>query len=186
MDIFIQKQGNRFSIVTQNYDKLDQLNITLNLPYELKWWTTYNSFGFTYANLEYDRGSDLLNYNIPSFYVYSYNAFKFPKVVNFEVTFQYVSSGAEGFFTYESFSQLGFSLERKFLEDKLSVRLSVSDILFGYREAGNDLIEAFDVRYVNRYDTRFVRLALSYSFGKLKAKGLKDRSVNKSERSRVD
>ncbi len=107
-------------------------------------------------------------------------------MVNFEVTFQYVSSGAEGFFTYESFSQLGFSLERKFLEDKLSVRLSVSDILFGYREAGNDLIEAFDVRYVNRYDTRFVRLALSYSFGKLKAKGLKDRSVNKSERSRVD
>ncbi len=185
MDIFIQKQGNRFSIVTQNYDQLDQLNITLNLPYELKWWTTYNSFGFTYARLEYDRGSDLLNYNIPSFYLYSYNAFKFPKVVNLEVTFQYVSAGANGFFTYEPFSQLGFSLERKFFDDNLSVRLSVNDLLFGYREAGNDLIDAFDVRYINRYDTRFVRLALSYNFGKLKAKDLKDRSVNSSESSRV-
>ncbi|MFK7796607.1 MAG: TonB-dependent receptor [Aureispira sp.] len=186
MDIFIQKEGNRFGIITQNYDKLDELNVTLNLPYELKWWTTYNSFGFSYTNVEYDRGNDLLNYNIPSFYVYSYNAFKFPKVVNFEVTFQYVSAGAEGFFSYQPFSMLGFSLERKFLDDKLSVRLSVNDLLFGYREAGNDLVDVFDVQYVNRYDTRFVRLALSYSFGKLKAQGLKDRSVNKSESSRID
>ncbi|BDS15123.1 outer membrane beta-barrel family protein [Aureispira anguillae] len=185
MDIFIDKQGNSFNIITQNYEKVDQINVTLNLPYENKWWTTYNSFGFSYTILQYDKGSDLLNYARPMFYIYSYNAFRIPKVFNLELTFQYVSGGAEGYFSFNPFYELGASIERKFLDDKLSIRLSVNDILYSYKESGVSLVNAFNVHYENRYDTRSIRLAISYNFGKLQSKGLKDRSVNRSETGRI-
>jgi hypothetical protein len=185
MDIFIDKTGDNFNIITKNYDKVDQINVSLNIPYENKWWTTYNAFGFSYTMLQYDKGSDLLNYNRPMFYAYSYNAFRIPKVFNLEVTFQYVSGGAEGYFSFNPFYELGASIERKFLDDKLSLRLSFNDILYSYRESGVSLINDFSINYNNRYNTRYVRLAISYNFGKLKATGLKDRSVNRSEAGRV-
>jgi hypothetical protein len=185
MDIFIDKTGNSFNITTKNYAKVDQINVSLNIPYENKWWTTYNAFGFSYTMLQYDKGSDLLNYNRPMFYAYSYNAFRIPKVFNLEVTFQYVSGGAEGYFTFNPFYELGASIERKFLDDKLSVRLSFNDILYSYRESGKSLVSDFNINYQNRYNTRYVQLAISYNFGKLKAKGLKDRSVNRSEAGRI-
>lgn len=185
MDIFIEKKNHNFNIITKNYEKVDQLNISLNLPYENKWWTTYNAFGFSYTALQYDKGSDLLNYTRPMFYIYSYNAFRIPKVFNLELTFQYVSGGAEGYFSFNPFYELGASIERKFLDDKLSVRLSVNDLLFTYRESGVSLVNSFNVQYQNRYNTRFVSLAISYNFGQLKTNGLKDRSVNKAEMGRI-
>lgn len=186
VDMFIDKKGDNFNITTRNYDQVDQWNISLNLPYENKWWTTYNAFGFSYTQLQYDRGDAVLNYSRPMFYAYSYNAFRIPKIVNLEVTFQYVSGGAEGYFEFKPFYTLGASLERKFLDDKLSVRLSFDDILYSYVERGNALVTAFDIDYTNLYDTRYVRLALRYNFGELKAPGLKDRSVNKAEMQRIN
>ncbi|WMX15646.1 TonB-dependent receptor domain-containing protein [Aureispira sp. CCB-E] len=185
MDIFIDKVGNNFNIITKNYDKVDQINVSLNLPYENKWWTTYNALGFSYTTLQYDKGNDLLNYSRPMFYIYSYNAFRIPKVFNLEITFQYVSGGAEGYFSFNPFYELGASIERKFLDDKLSIRLSFSDILYSYRESGRSLVSNFNINYHNRYSTRYARLAISYNFGKLKAQGLKDRSVNRSEIGRI-
>lgn len=185
MDIFIDKSGNSFNIITKNYEKVDQLNISLNVPYENKWWTTYNTLGFSYIMLNYNKGSNLLNYARPMFYAYSYNAFRIPKIFNLELTFQYVSGGAEGYFTLDPFYELGASIERKFLDGKLSVRLSFEDILYSYQENGKSLINAYNIYYTNRYDTRYVRLAVSYNFGKLKTNGLKDRSVNGAEMGRI-
>jgi hypothetical protein len=185
MDIFIDKTGDNFNIITKNYDKVDQINVSLNIPYENKWWTTYNAFGFSYTMLQYDKGNDLLTYNRPMFYAYSYNAFRIPKVFNLEVTFQYVSGGAEGYFSFKPFYELGASIERKFLDDKLSIRLSFNDILYSYRESGKSLVSDFNINYQNLYNTRYARLVISYNFGKLKAKDLKDRSVNRSEAGRV-
>ena len=185
MDIFLDKVGNNFNIITKNYDKVDQYNVSLNVPYENKWWTTYNSFGFSFTQLQYDRGNDLLNYGRPMFYVYSYNAFRIPKVFNVELTFQYVSGGAEGYFSFNPFYELGASIERKFLDDKLSVRISVEDILYTYRESGRSLVNAFKVDYTNLYESRYVRLAISYNFGKLESRGLQDKSVDKSEIGRI-
>lgn len=186
VDLFIQKEGDVFNIITKNYDQVDQLNISLNLPYENKWWTTYNALGFSYTALDFDRGNNLLSYGRPMFYVYSYNAFRIPKVATIEATFQYVSAGAEGYFSFKPFSQLGFSISRKFLNDKLSIRLNFQDVYFGYREQGNSLISSMDIAYRNLYDTRYVRLSMTYNFGQLKSTGLKDRSVNKSEAGRID
>jgi hypothetical protein len=185
MDIFIDKQGNNFYITTKNYDIVDQYSVGLNIPYENKWWTTYNAFGLNYTNLQYSKGDNFLTYSKPLFYLYLYNAFRIPKVFNVEITFQYVTGGAEGYFDFEPFYQLGASIERKFLDGKLSVRLSVEDILYSYREKGKSLVNQFDIKYTNLYDTRYVRLAVSYNFGKLKAKNIKDRTVDGSERGRI-
>lgn len=185
MDMFIEKDGDNFNIITKNYDQVDQINVSLNIPYENKWWTTYNSFGFSWTDLRFDRGSEELNYGRPMFYIYSYNAFRIPKVFNLELTFQYVSGGAEGYFSFRPFYELGASIERKFLDDKLSVRLSVEDITYAYRESGYALVNAFNIEYSNLYESRYVRLSLHYNFGKLKASNVKDRSVNRSEMSRI-
>jgi len=185
MDMYIEKDGDNFNIITKNYDRVDQINVSLNIPYENKWWTTYNSFGFSWTDLSFDRGSTALSYSRPMFYIYSYNAFRIPKVFNLELTFQYVSGGAEGYFSFRPFYELGASIERKFLDDKLSVRLSFEDITYAYRESGYSLVNAFNIEYNNLYESRYVRLALHYNFGKLKAPNVRDRSVNRSEMSRI-
>jgi hypothetical protein len=177
--------SNSFTAQTQNIEKAETYSIGLNLPYELDWWTTYNSFGYVKNAFTINDKGTIKTLTRPFWYMYLYNEFRFPKDFSMETTFEYYSSGIDGIFEFNPIHQLGGSITKKFFDKKLTVRFSARDILRSYKEAGTSTLEGFNLVYSNLQDTHLYRLAITWNFGKLKKADYKDRSVNQDEMNRI-
>jgi len=91
-----------------------------------------------------------------------------------------------GVFEYESNWSLNLGLQRKFLDDRLNVRLAANDIFY---QTGWDGTSFFDGMQVNvasgRWDSRRVSLSLTWDVGNTKVTSRKRKTGIESEASRV-
>lgn len=171
--------------ITKNLDYSETFSYNIALPYELKWWTTYNAFGYAINNFAYKQnGVNVINKR-PMFYIYLYDEFRFKKILSMEITYQYTSAGVDGIFTYNPFYTLSANIKKTFLKDKLTVRFIANDILSSFKEWGGSNIPGVDITYLSKYNTHYYMLSMNYQFGKLKSPGYKDRSVNQDEFQRI-
>ena len=178
--------SNSFTGQTRNIEKAESYTIGLNLPYEVKGWTTYNAIGYSINSFTFSDRGTIKTLTLPFWYLYMYNQFNFPEDFSLEITYQYYSNGLEGIFYFDPIHQLGASITKKMFKQKFIVRFEVRDILKTYREKGTSKLEGFSLVYNNNYDTQVFRLVLTYNFGKLKKADYKDRSVTKEERQRIN
>jgi hypothetical protein len=98
----------------------------------------------------------------------------------------YYSSGVDGIFNYNPIHSVGGSLTKKMYDGKLIVRLMASDLFNTYEESGTSKLDGFAVRYADRYDYSSFRIALRYTFGKLKSPTVDDQSVSGDASDRVE
>ena len=88
-------------------------------------------------------------------------------------------------FVYESSWSLDVGLQRKFMHDRLNVRLSASDLFY---ESGWNGVSDFDglKSYgLGRNDSRRVSLSLGYRFGNENVKSRKRETSMEAEQNRV-
>ena len=171
--LFVEKDPNSNAFVAQerNIDYQQSISVGLNLPYQLKWWTTYNGFGMNYNISRFQLDNSLANPRKPMFYVYLYNKLAIPKALDLEITYIYHSSGLQGIFEFFPSHNLIVSLSRKFLKDKLQMRVMGSDLLRLQNQGGVSTLDGFNVRYQEFWDSFNARISISYRFGELKKKG---------------
>lgn len=182
----VQNPGtNSFSAIPQNIESSDMYTIGIVLPYELPWWTTFNSFGYTWNNYKYNDNDNPIVNNKPSLYVSFYNEFRIPKILNIEITYEWTSPGAQGVFIMRPYQSLGASITRKFMKEKLTARLSVFDAMYREIETGTTTLGKFYVDYNSRMDTRSLQLSLTYNFGKMKNIEFTGSGINDTERDRI-
>ncbi len=188
LNLVVDKLNNgtdAFIAMTKNLDYSETYSYNIALPYELKWWTTYNAFGYAVNTFVYKQNGIQVKNKQPMYYVYLYNEFRFKKLFSMEITYQYTSGGVDGIFTYKPFYQLGANIKKTFFKDKLTVRLIANDILSSFKEWGGSNIPGYNVTYFTKYQTHYYMLSLNYQFGKLKAPDYKDKSVNQDEFNRI-
>jgi hypothetical protein len=171
--LFVEKDPNSNAFIAQerNIDYQQSLSVGLNLPYQLKWWTTYNGFGMNYNMSQIKLENSFYAPKKPMFYVYLYNKLAIPKTFDLEITYVYHSSGVEGIFEFFPSHNLSVSISRKFLDNKLNIRLSGNDLLRLQNQGGNSRLEGYNVRYQEFWDSFNMRISISYTFGKLQKKG---------------
>ncbi|MCB0478451.1 MAG: TonB-dependent receptor [Crocinitomicaceae bacterium] len=185
--LFVEKDTatNAFRAQERNINNMQSLNVGLNLPYQLKWWTTYNGFGMNYNISEFQLDNGLVSPKKPMFYVYLYNKLAIPKVFDFEITYIYHSSGIQGIFEFIPSHNLMVSFSRKFLNDQLQIRISGSDLLWIQTEGGTSRLEGYDVRFQEFWDSFNCRITISYKFGKLQNKNDDYKSKLEGEEKRI-
>ena len=86
-----------------------------------------------------------------------------------------------GYFVYKPSGNLSGGLRQLLLNDKLSIALSVNDILktnINRTTANTGQINQWGKEY---YDSRWVNLSVSYNFGSTKVKGSRNRSVGNED-----
>ena len=76
-------------------------------------------------------------------------------------------------------------LQRKFLQEKLNVRLTANDLFLQSGWSGVSRFDGLVSRGRGNWDSRFVSLSLSYNFGNQNVKSRKRKTSLESEAGRV-
>ena len=181
----LEDGSNAFTATTKNLDYSESYSIGTTLPYENKWTTFATYFGYFWNTFTYKQSGVAVTNSKPMYYIYLYNEYRIKKSLAIEIEGEYTGSGVDGIFTFNPFYYLNIAVKKKFLNDKLSVRLIASDILSSYKEWGGSNVPGYDVKYLSRENTHSYGIMINYNFGKMKQQQLKNKTVNQEEYNRI-
>lgn len=152
-----------------------------------KKWNAYFNASASYLDNQADYGEGaIVDLQAFTYSIYQQHTFDLPGGFKAEISGYYGGPGIwGGVFVYESSWSLDLGLQRKFLRDKLNVKLSASDLFY---ESGWDGVSSFDglVSYGSgRWDSRRVSLSLGYRFGNDNVKSRNRNTSIEAEAGRV-
>ncbi|WP_298473824.1 TonB-dependent receptor [uncultured Maribacter sp.] len=152
----------------QNLGKQKVFNINFNTHITINnWWDTYFNLngGHSRNQADYDDG---VTVDIESFSynIYYQNTLKLPYEISGEISGYFNGPGIwEGVFLYEPTYSLNLGLQRKFLKERMNVKLSVSDIFYQSGWSGFSDFNGLYSRGNGNWDSRRASLSISYKLG---------------------
>ncbi|MFT4972244.1 MAG: iron complex outermembrane receptor protein [Saprospiraceae bacterium] len=176
------------TIFWDNLAKKTVVSFNASLPFQVKeWWNVFLNVNASHIHNEADYGDGaVIDLKTFSYNFFTQNTFKLPKGFTAEVGGYFGGPGIwGGVFKYKETWSLNLGLQRKFLQDKLNVKLSANDLFY---EAGWDGVSRFNglESFGNgNWDSRNVSLSLNYSFGNQNVKSRKRKTSIESEAGRV-
>ncbi len=179
-EIYYSRPGNIGKTETYSINVESEIPIT-------KWYSA--SFYSELTNLVYKSKlyTETLDTNGTFFYFQINNKFTFAKSWAAEIFGSYISGIASGQVTTEPKGGVNFTIQKKILQEKGTLRFGVNDIFLTQINAGiiNNLRNTY-ADYRNVGDTRYASLTFTYSFGKaFESKNSQPRSSAESEQNRV-
>jgi outer membrane receptor protein involved in Fe transport len=132
-----------------------------------KKWNAYVNLSGSYMNNQADYGEGaVVDVQAWTYNIYMQNTITLPLGFKGEISGWFSGPGIwGGVFKYETSWSLDLGLQRKFLNEKLNVRLSANDI---FRQSGWSGTSDFNGLYSigsGRWDARRVNASVSYNFG---------------------
>lgn len=164
------------------------ISFSASLPFQVnKSWSAYFNLGASHIDNQADYGDGA----VIDIQAFTYNIFQqhtFNLIGGFkgEVSGWFSGPGIwGGVFKYETSWSLNIGLQRKFLEDKLNVRLSANDLFYESGWEGVSVFDGLESFGNGRWDSRNVSLSLSYNFGNQQVKSRKRKTGLENEAGRV-
>lgn len=192
MDFFAQLtqpagEGSNASYITEE-NIADRKNISLNVsaPFSVaKWWQVYANLNVYYTDYYADFGEgNVVDLTATAFNFYGQNTFMLPKGFKLQLSGFYNSPGVWGG-TFESVRMYGVDagLQRSFLNDKATVKVSVSDIFNTMKWGGVSDFGGLYIQTSGGWESRQLKLNLTYNFGNEQVKGARKRKTGLEEES---
>lgn len=183
------ENDNRANFITwENLANQTVIGLNISAPVQFtKFWEAYFNVSASHQDNQADYGEGaVVDVQVFTYSIYQQHTFSLFKGLKGEISGYYSGPGVwGGVFEYESNWSLNLGLQRKFLEDKLNVRLSANDIFY---ESGWDGVSVFDGLVSaggGRWDSRRVSLSVSYNFGNQNVKSRKRKTGMEDEAGRV-
>ncbi len=179
-------------ITWDNLSSQTLLSLNVSVPADInKWWNVYFTATGNYQDNQgfYEDGSpegSTIDLQVFNFNMYNQHTFKLPGKVSFEVSGFFSGPGVwGGNFEIKAMGALNLGVQRKFLNDKLRVRIGADDIFYtnGWR-GSSDFGGQFFTGGGN-WDSRRVSLSLNYNFGNEKVKGRKRNTAIEDAAGRI-
>ncbi|MDM1349580.1 TonB-dependent receptor [Myroides marinus] len=138
-----------------------QASLSMPIP-GINWWENYH--GIYFFNTRFDN--NLVNENKNTIGVFTYNNFKLPHNFSLELTAWYQNGGIESNFRYRSLGEVNLGVSKKFLDDKFTATLAVSD-LFKTGGIRTTVLENPTqlTNFTVKNDMRVFKFGISYNFG---------------------
>lgn len=179
---------NRNFLMEQNIANQQVVNLGVTYPLQLKkWWNAFLSLNAYHTRFDSDNPKFIdVQANVLSFY--GQNTFSLPKKWNLEISGWYSSPGIWGG-TYVTRSQgsLDIALQKKILNEKISLRLAMSDLLFTSPWRGTTQFGGVRINGSGGWESRQFRVNLSYNFGNKQVKSARQRQTGlEDEKSRMN
>lgn len=154
------------------------INIGVSLPFQIKkWWSVYLSVNASSTSyLANDPKFNPITQETVS--VYAQNTWLMPKGFKLELSGWFSSPSIwGGTYLTKSLGAFNAAIEKKFLKDKLSLRISGSDIFFTSFWKANATFG--DVSFIGSggYESQRVSVNLTYNFGNSEMKKIRDRKT---------
>ena len=161
----------------------------LSAPVQVtKRWNVYANLSASYTDNQADYGDGgVVDVQVFNYSGFVQNTVELPWGLTGEIGGYFSGPGVwGGVFRYEAQGALNVGLQKKFLNDQLNVKISGNDLFFtsGWRGVS----EFNGLRSVGRgnWDSRWVGLSLSYSFGNQKVKRRDRKTGLENEARRVN
>ncbi|OYQ44336.1 outer membrane beta-barrel family protein [Flavobacterium aurantiibacter] len=166
------------SLTTKNVANQEVINLGISYPFNVKdWWNVYasvNAFQSKYTA----NSPEFVPLTQETLSFYGQNTFSLPKEFTIEVSGWYSSPAVwGGTYRTASIGSLDVAFQKLLLQKKLNIRLAFSDILFTSPWHGNTEFGGLAIRGDGGYDSRQVRLNVSYKFGSDSVKKMRERST---------
>jgi len=179
--------GNATFIQEQNIAGQDMYSFSVGSPIPLaKWWNGYVNFWFNYQTVKGTFNNTSIDLKGSTYGVYMQNTFSLGKGFSAEVGGWFSGKGIEGTWEYKPMGSLDLGVQKRFLDDRASVKLSVSDVLYTNRFRGYNRYGGVNLDVNQRNENRMLRLNFSYRFGSSEIKGARQRkTASESEGRRI-
>ncbi|MCB0560219.1 MAG: TonB-dependent receptor [Lewinellaceae bacterium] len=164
------------------------LSFNASAPVQVvKGWDAYFNLSASYLDNQADFGEGAtVDLQAFTYSIYTQHTFALPAGFKGEVSGYFSGPGIwGGVFEYESNWSLNLGLQRKFLQERLNVRLSVNDIFYETGWDGQSTFDGLTAIGSGRWDSRRGSLSLSYRFGNENVKTRKRKTGLEEEAGRV-
>ena len=169
-------------IRTENLDTHDNIGVTLNIPVQpASWWESSNQI--TVYNNEYSGISSVgeLDKRMTTFSFNSYNNFMLKGGWNFELSGYFNSRALYGTMVADPIGSVSAGFSKRFWKDRFQLRVNINDIFHTDITTSIIKYQNIDVDFKRVYDSQFIRLHLSYNFGKKTVARARQRSTGAQE-----
>jgi hypothetical protein len=182
-----QKETQLFKILNYTNGKNVTANVTFN--YDIfPWWNTSVNLVAGYA--EITPFVDILStkYSGWSGYTTAYNTFTLNQSKTFfgSLYYEYVYPSVSNFSKQSSSSNTTIGLKYMMLDKKLTLGLSFEDVFRSDYTSSSNNSSNIEQTYKQYYDTRIVKLSVSYKFGNKKISLEKREIGNEEEKNRAN
>jgi outer membrane receptor protein involved in Fe transport len=175
-------------IIQRNVANQKIINLAISYPTKFNdWWRVYFSLN-AYRSIYEATNPDFVSTKQNTLRLYAQNTFNLPKDITFEVSGWYSSPSVWGG-TYEtrSLGSLNLAFQKRFLDDKLTLRLGFNDILFTSPWQGTTRFGNLFIDGNGGNDSRQVRFNLTYNFGRDEIKKARNRKTGiEDEKNRIN
>lgn len=163
-------------------------DISASLPIDInKFWNAYFNLSGSHINNQADYGGGaVVDLQAFSYTIFQQHSFKLPWKLTAEISGYYSGPGIwGGVFVYKSSGNLDVGLQKKFLNDKLNVKLSGSDLFYTSGWRGGSIFNGLNSTGSGNWDSRRASINLSYSIGNQKVKSRKRTTGMENEAGRI-
>lgn len=190
-DLFAQvteAQGNNQNFINvRNVANQRVYNLGISYPSKFNdWWSYYISINAS-RNEFIATNPDFIGISQNSLSLYAQNTFKLPNDFRFEVSGWYSSPSIwGGTYRTNSLGSLNLAFQKKFLNDKLNVRIGMDDILFTSPWSGTTQFGDLFIDGSGGSDSRQFKINLTYNFGSSEVKKARKRKTGiEDEKNRI-
>lgn len=176
-------------ITWENLATQEVISLNISAPVQInKWWSAYFNANASYTNNQADYGDEgIVDVQAGTYSIFSQQTFNLPAKLKFELSGYYSGPGVwGGVFRYEPQFAINVGVQRKFMNDKMNVRLSFSDITYNQGWRGVSEFNGLRGEGMGNYDSRTANLSVSYAFGNSKVKSRKRKTGIEDEAGRVN
>jgi iron complex outermembrane recepter protein len=175
-------------ISTENLNTNDNYGVTMSVPLHLaSWWESSNNFNL-YSN-EYSGISSVgaVDKRLTTFTFHSYNTFALSKGWSFELSGYYNTAALYGTTVSNPVGSVSAGISKRFWKERFRLRANINDIF--HTEVTTSVIkyQNINVDFRREYDSQFIRLHLSYNFGKKSVARARQRTTaSQDEQNRIN
>jgi len=171
-------EGDQHGMMPVNFKNRQNLTLGINYSHSItKFWqmNLYAEGAYVLNRAgDYDNKGFIFDANLN-------NRFSITKKLSAEINGFYISQMGIGYYVYKPSGNLSGGLRQMLLDDKLSIALSVNDVL--HTDINKSTANTGQINQWSKesYDSRWVNLSVTYNFGSTKVKGSRDRSVGNED-----
>jgi len=179
----VRQNGNTFIESTGNIGKATFFGGSVVCYLQFTKWWFFNAYGEllnnTYKGQLYDS---YLDWSALSSLIQFNNQFSFSKVWSAELSGFYAGRRVTGQFVNDPMGQVNAGIQKKILQGKGTVKLSVRDVFYTYVSKGSiKYVPNTTGTYRNIYSSQLINFGFTYSFGKITDERRKRSTGNAAE-----
>lgn len=175
-------------ITQRNVANQETWNLGISYPKKLNdWWNLYFSLN-AFINDYQPTSPEFLAVKQETLSFYIQNTFSLPKEVRMELSGWYSSPSVwGGTYQTQALGSLNLAFQKKFLDDKLTARISFNDLLYTSPWRGTTQFGDLFIDGSGGSDSRQVAFALTYDFGRNEIKKARNRKTGlEEEQNRIE